>query len=55
MKNYIKNLEYNIYYSFGKRYLSVSYNRGLEYNKYTLINIPIWVKDEKTVRKFLNN
>lgn len=53
-KPYIKDLEYILFINFGKKYLTVSYIRNNEYNKYTLGKIPEWVRDEKTVRKFLN-
>jgi len=53
-KAYIKNLEYKLFSNFGKRYLSVNYERNGEQQKYTLSNVPKWVQDEKTVRKFIN-
>lgn len=54
-KSYIKNLEYKLYSNFGKRYLSVNYERNGEQQKYTLSNVPNWICDDKTVRKFINN
>ena len=55
MKSYIKNLEFNFFHNFGKKYLTVQYDRNGEFHKVTFVNIPDWVKDEKSVRKFLNN
>lgn len=55
MKAYIKKLEFNIFSNFGKKYLTVDYDRGEEHNHITYSNIPNYVKDEKSVRKFLNN
>lgn len=52
--NYIKNLEYNLFTNFGKRYVTVEYDRGFEHNKYTYSNIPKWVVDEQTVRRYIN-
>ena len=53
-KGYIKNLDYKLYSNFGKRYLSVSYDRAGEFNKYILSHVPEWVKNEKSVRKYIN-
>ena len=53
-KGYIKNLDYNLYSNFGKRYLSVSYDRDREFHKYILSQVSEWVKDEMTVRKYIN-
>jgi len=53
-KLYIKNLEFNIFRNFNKRYLTVDYNRGYEHNHITYSSIPDYVTDEKSVRKFLN-
>ena len=53
-KGYIKNLDYNLYSNFGKKYLSVSYDRDGEFNNYVLSHVPEWVKNEKTVRKYIN-
>lgn len=53
-KGYIKNLEYKIFKNFNKRYLTVDYNRNGEHNHATYSNAPIWIRDEKTVREFLN-
>lgn len=55
MKSYIKNLEFNFFANFGKKYLTVQYDRNGEFNKYTIANPPSWVCDEKSVRKFINN
>ena len=55
MKTYIKNLEFNFFSNFGKQYLTVQYNRNGEFHKITFSNIPSWVCDEKSVRKFINN
>ena len=52
---YIKNLEYKIFTNFGKKYLTVDYNRGGEHNHITYSNIPNYIRNEKTVRKFLNS
>lgn len=54
-KGYIKDLEFRLFSNFGKRYLTVSYTRSGEYNHYTFSNVPEWVKDEITVRKYINN
>ena len=54
-KGYIKNLEYKIFANFGKKYLTVDYERNGEHNYITYSNIHDYVKDEKTVRKFLNS
>ena len=53
-KSYIKNLEFNIVRNFNKWYLTVYYKRGYEHNHITYSNIPDYVTDEKSVRKFLN-
>jgi hypothetical protein len=55
MKGYIKNLEFKFFKNFGKHYLTVQYDRNGEFNKITFSNIPSWVCDEKSVRKFINN
>lgn len=56
MRNgYIKNLEYKIFTSFGKRCVTVDYDRSGEHNHTTYTNIPDNVRDEKSVRNFLNN
>lgn len=54
-KSYIKNLEFKFFKNFGKQYLTVQYDRNGEFNKTTFINPPAWVRDERTVRKFINN
>lgn len=54
-KGYVKNLEYKIFTNFGKKYLTVDYDRSGEHNHIIYSNIPDYVQDEKTVRKFLNN
>ena len=55
-KGYIKQLDYSIFTnSFDTKYITVDYYRNGEHNHYTLKNIPDWVKNEKTVRKYLNN
>lgn len=54
-KGYIKNLEYRIFVNYGKRYLTVDYDRSGEHNHATYSNIPEYVCDEKTVRNFINN
>ena len=54
-KSYIKELEFNIFYNFGKKYLTVDYFRNGEHNHITFSNIPNWVKDDTSVRKFLND
>jgi len=54
-RGYIKNLEFNIYCNFGKRYLTVDYYRNGEHNHITYSNIPDHVRNDKTVRQFLNN
>ena len=54
MKGYIKNLEFRIFTSFGKNYLTVDYDRNGEHNHYTLSKIPPTVRDEKSVRKYIN-
>ena len=55
MKSYIKNLEFKFFKNFGKQYLTVLYERNGEFNKITFSNPPSWVRDEKSVRKFINN
>lgn len=55
MKGYIKNLEFKFFKNFGKQYLTVQYDRNGEFNKITFSNVPDWVRDEKSVRKFINN
>lgn len=55
MKSYIKNLEFKFFKNFGKQYLTVQYYRNGEFNKVTYSNVPSWVRDEKSVRKFINN
>ena len=55
MKSYIKNLEFNFFSNFGKQYLTVQYDRNGEFHKITFSNVPSWVSDEKSVRKFINN
>lgn len=54
-KGYIKNLEYKIFTNFGNKYLTVDYYRNKEHNHITYSNIPDYIQDEKTVRKFLNS
>ena len=55
MKTYIKNLDFRFFTNFGKNYLTVDYNRNSEHNHYTFSNVPNFVKDEKSVRKYINN
>ena len=54
-KGYIKNLEYKIFTNFGKKYLTVDYNRSGEHNVITYSDVPDYVEVENTVRKFLNS
>ena len=55
-KPYIKNLQYRIFRNFGKRFLTVDYDRNGEHNHITYNNLPDSLKDnEKSVRKFLNS
>lgn len=54
-KGYIKNLNFRIFTNFNKKYLTVDYDRDGECNHITYSNVPKWVQDEKTVRKFLNS
>ena len=54
-KGYIKDLEFRIFHNFEKKYLTVNYYRNGEHNHYTLSEVPEWVKDEKTVRQYINN
>ena len=54
-KAYIKNLSYKIFENFGKKYLTVDYYRSGEHTHITYSNIPNYVKDEKTIRRFLNS
>ena len=53
-KSYIKNLEFRFFSNFGNKYLTVDYYRNGERNHYTFSNVPDWVKDEKTIRKYIN-
>ena len=53
-RGYIKNLNFNLFRNFGKKYLTVDYDRAGEHNHTTYSNIPDWVKDETTVRKYVN-
>lgn len=53
-KSYIKNLTYNIFTNFGKRYITVDYDRNGEHNRYTLGDVPLWVQTELDVRDFIN-
>lgn len=55
MKHYIKNLEYKFFSNFGKKYLTVQYDKNGTLHKYTLVSPPDWVRDDKSVRKFINN
>lgn len=55
MKSYIKNLEFKFFSNFGKKYLTVKYERNSEFHKVTFVNPPSWVSDEKSVRKYINN
>jgi len=54
-RGYIKNLSFDIFTNFGKKYLSVRYERDGEQTNVTYSNIPDYVTDERTVRKFLNS
>lgn len=55
MKSYVKNLEFKFFSNFGKQYLTVEYDKNGTFNKYTIVSPPSWVKNEITVRKFINN
>lgn len=55
MKSYIKNLEFNFFSNFGKEYLTVQYERNGEFHKMTFVSPPSWVRDDKSVRKYINN